>query len=88
MALTNNNLETLRILRQEKMKIEDQIREVKKIIAEQQFEYEGRTQSIWDWSRELHMPYATLYRRIITERWTMDQALLVPITKGRPGKRT
>lgn len=41
--------------------------------------YMGKTQTLAAWSEELGIKYATLYRRIVTKGWEIEDAF----TRGR-----
>lgn len=41
--------------------------------------YDGRTQSIRDWAKELKMPWPTLYDRVNRNGWTTEEALTIPL---------
>lgn len=45
--------------------------------------YQGKTQSIARWSKELNINYFTLYNRLMTKRWSIDRAFQTPI--NQPG---
>ena len=48
--------------------------------------YQGRTQCLYDWSTEKGLLWTTLYERIHTAGWTVEQALTTP--KKSCGNRT
>lgn len=41
--------------------------------------YDGRTQSIREWAKELEMPWPTLYDRVNRNGWTTEEALTIPL---------
>lgn len=45
-------------------------------------EYNGRTQTLAEWAEELGMPYNTLFGRIFHKKWTVEQAISLPVTWG------
>lgn len=46
-------------------------------------EYQGRTQSIADWARELNVKYWSLRNRLINLGWPVEKAFTTPFTLGR-----
>lgn len=48
--------------------------------------YQGRTQTIKQWSRELGIKYATLYRRIVVDEWAIETALTQAVRPARDKK--
>ncbi|CAG4889223.1 hypothetical protein R69919_00688 [Paraburkholderia gardini] len=46
-------------------------------------EYQGRTQSISDWARELGVKYYSLRNRIVNLGWPVEKAFLTPFELGR-----
>lgn len=54
------------------------------------YTYEGRTQTITEWSRDLGVTFITLYNRLVVKGWTPARAFETPVAPrqgGRPGKR-
>jgi hypothetical protein len=49
----------------------------------QMVEYQGRTQSIAMWARELGVKYYSLRNRIINLGWPIDKAMTTPFEVGR-----
>lgn len=47
------------------------------------FEYQGRTQSIADWARELGFCYWSLRNRLVNLGWTVEKAFKTPAQIGR-----
>lgn len=45
--------------------------------------YGGRTQNVKQWSDELSIKYATLYRRLVTENWEPGRAFFTPVRKNK-----
>lgn len=45
----------------------------------QELTFEGKTQSIGAWAKELEIPYPTLYDRINRNGWTTEEALTIPL---------
>lgn len=45
--------------------------------------YGGRTQNVKQWSDELSIKYATLYRRLVTESWEPGRAFFTPVRKNK-----
>lgn len=43
--------------------------------------YGGRTQNIKQWSDELGIKYATLYRRVVVDAWEPGRAFFTPVRK-------
>lgn len=41
--------------------------------------YDGRTQTIREWAKELEMPWPTLYDRVNRNGWTTEEALTIPL---------
>ena len=50
------------------------------------FEYNGKTQSLHAWAKELGITPQTLYGRIVIKGMTVEQAIETPIHKGRKKK--
>lgn len=48
--------------------------------------YNGKTQSIADWSKEYEINFATLWSRIIDHGMDMETALNLPLQNDRPRK--
>lgn len=46
-------------------------------------EYQGRTQSIADWARELGVKYYSLRSRIVVHGWSIEKAFTTPFVIGR-----
>lgn len=45
----------------------------------QELTFEGKTQSIGAWAKELNLPYPTLYDRVNRNNWTTEEALTIPL---------
>lgn len=45
----------------------------------QELTFEGKTQSIGAWAKELDIPYPTLYDRVNRNGWTTEEALTIPL---------
>lgn len=50
------------------------------------FEYNGKTQSLHAWAKELGITPQTLYGRIVIKGMTVEEAIETPISKGRKKK--
>lgn len=48
--------------------------------------FNGKTQSLRDWAKELEMPWPTLYDRINRNGWTVEEALTIPLGSRRKKK--
>jgi hypothetical protein len=46
-------------------------------------EYQGRTQSIADWARELGFKYWSLRSRLVVQGWSVERAFTTPFVIGR-----
>ena len=46
-------------------------------------EWNGRTQTIAQWSEDLNIPYELIYRRIKVLGWSVERALTQPPRKGK-----
>lgn len=49
--------------------------------------FNGKTQTIREWAKELEMPWPTLYDRINRNGWTVEEALTIPLGGSRPKKQ-
>lgn len=47
--------------------------------------FEGRTQNITAWSKELNIPYNTLWNRLNNPNWSIEKALTTPVRGSYPG---
>lgn len=45
--------------------------------------YNGRTQTIREWAKELGMPWATLYDRVNRNGWSVEDAIEIPLGQRR-----
>lgn len=45
--------------------------------------YNGRTQTIREWAKELEMPWATLYDRVNRNGWSVEDAIEIPLGQRR-----
>ena len=43
--------------------------------------FNGKTQSLTDWSNELNINFNTLYQRIIISKWSIEKAFMSPIRR-------
>lgn len=48
--------------------------------------FNGKTQTIKEWAKELEMPWPTLYDRVNRNGWTTEEALTIPLGGRRPKK--
>lgn len=48
-----------------------------------EIEFNGKTQSLRAWAKELGMPWPTLYDRINRNGWTIEEALTIPLGARR-----
>ena len=44
--------------------------------------YNGKTQNLSDWAKELDLPYFCLRSRLNTLKWTVEKAFTTPYKKG------
>lgn len=44
--------------------------------------YNGKTQNLSDWAKELELPYFCLRSRLNTLKWTVEKAFTTPYKKG------
>lgn len=67
----------------ENVEIQETITEPKKLkkpnLKIHELTYDGRTQSIREWAKELEMPWPTLYDRVNRNGWTTEEALTIPL---------
>ena len=49
-------------------------------------EYNGKSQTLKEWSIELNMNYNLLIRRLKGQKWTVEQTLSTPVEKHRNGR--
>lgn len=49
--------------------------------------FNGKTQTIREWAKELEMPWPTLYDRVNRNNWTVEEALTTPLGGRRPKKQ-
>ena len=47
--------------------------------------YQGKTQCLTDWAKEMNMPKLTLYSRLKRSGWSVERALTTPVRKAKPG---
>lgn len=43
------------------------------------FTYNGKTQCLKAWAKDMDMPYTTLYQRVYKSKWDIEKALTTPI---------
>lgn len=66
---------------------EDEPKEVKRpSLKINEVTFNGKTQSLRDWAKELEMPWPTLYDRINRNGWTIEEALTIPLGSRRKKK--
>ena len=51
--------------------------------SKREFTYEGKTQNLSNWAKELGMPVQTLYNRLIMKNWPVEKAFTEPVKKGK-----
>ena len=49
--------------------------------------FNGKTQSLTDWSNELNINFNTLYQRIIISKWSIEKAFMSPIRRTQAGNQ-
>lgn len=49
--------------------------------------FNGKTQTIREWAKELGIPWPTLYDRVNRNHWTTEEALTIPLGGRRPKKQ-
>lgn len=48
-----------------------------------EYTYEGKTQNLSAWAKELNMPVQTLYNRLIMKNWPVERAFTEPVKRGK-----
>ena len=48
-----------------------------------EYTYDGKTQNLSKWAKDLQMPVQTLYNRLVMKNWPVEKAFTEPTKKGK-----
>lgn len=48
-----------------------------------EYTFEGKTQNLSNWAKELGMPVQTLYYRLVMKNWPVEKAFTEPAKRGK-----
>lgn len=51
--------------------------------SKREYTYEGKTQNLSAWAKELEMPVQTLYNRLIMKNWPVEKAFTEAVKRGK-----
>lgn len=63
--------------------IQEAQNDVPKKKNKREYIYEGKTQNLSAWAKELNMPVQTLYNRLVMKNWPVEKAFTEPAKRGK-----